>query len=144
MPADGHQRYPLINEVKRSLRHVDHLLAWHRTGPARRDVRGISVHRWGTGHRRFGRRETELTRTVFEELNWLDATGRLDPPVQGLAGLPPRLEEVLNHLRAGHAPKQIALTLRLSVHTVRDHIKRIYARAEVRDRSELMALLNRR
>jgi DNA-binding CsgD family transcriptional regulator len=143
MPSDGHHRYPLITDVKRSLRHVDHLLAWHRIGRDRRDVRGISIHRWGAGHRRFGGRETELARIVFDELNWLDATGRLDPPVPGLGGLPPRLEEVLNHLRAGHAPKQIAVTLGLSVHTVRDHIKRIYARAEVRDRSELMALLGR-
>ena len=144
LPSDEHRRYPLINDVKRSVRHVDHLLAWHRTGRDRGDVRGISIHRWGAGHRRFGRRETELTRIVFEELNWLDTTGRLDPPVPGLSGLPPRLVEVLSHLRAGRAPKQIAVTLGLSVHTVRDHIKRIYARAEVRDRSELMALLGRR
>jgi DNA-binding CsgD family transcriptional regulator len=144
LPDDGHRRYPLITEVKRSVRHVDHLLAWHRTGPARGNIRGISIHRWGGGQRHFGRREADLSRVVFEELHWLDLTGRLDPPVPRLAGLPPRLEEVLTHLRAGHAPKQIAVTLGLSVHTVRDHIKRIYARAEVRDRSELMALLGRR
>jgi DNA-binding CsgD family transcriptional regulator len=144
MPSDGDRRYPLITEVKRGLRHVDHLLAWHRTGPGGRDVRGISIHRWGARESHFGPRETELSRVLFEELSWLDATGRLDPPGPGLAGLPPRLQEVLGHLRAGHAPKQIAVTLGLSVHTVRDHIKRIYARAEVRDRSELMALLGRR
>jgi DNA-binding CsgD family transcriptional regulator len=51
---------------------------------------------------------------------------------------------VLSLLRAGRSPKQIAGEIGLSVHTVRDHVKRLYARAEVGDRASLMALLNRR
>jgi DNA-binding NarL/FixJ family response regulator len=105
-------------------------------------VRGLAVHRWGKGQRRFGKRETEVARVLFEELNWLYSTGRFDPPVPGLAGLPPRLAEVLDLLRAGQAPKQIAYRLGLSVHTVRDHVKRLYARAGVGDRGAFMAVLN--
>ena len=136
------QSYPLFYDIKRDVRHLDHLIAWHRIGPDRRDVRGLAVHRWGKGQRRFGKRETEVARAVFEELNWLYTTGRFDPPVPGLAGLPPRLAEVLELLRAGQAPKQIARRLGLSVHTVRDHVKRLYARAGVGDRGAFMALLN--
>jgi DNA-binding CsgD family transcriptional regulator len=134
--------YPLFYDIKRDVRHADHLIAWHRIGPQRRDIRAVSIHRWGKGQRRFGRRETEVARALFEELNWLYTTGRFDPPVPGLAGLPPRLAEVLDLLRAGQAPKQIAQRLGLSVHTVRDHVKRLYARAGVGDRGALMALLS--
>jgi DNA-binding CsgD family transcriptional regulator len=141
---DFRGRYPVFDAVKRDFCHVDHLIAWHRIGPARRDVRGISIHRWGRRQRPFGARETAIARIVFEELSWLDATGRLAARVPALADLPPRLAEVLDLLRAGHAPKQIAVELRLSVHTVRDHVKRIYHRAGVGDRGALMALLDGR
>ena len=144
VPDDDRRRYPLVMELCRDLGHVDHLVSWHRTGPDRRDVRAVSVHRWGRPARRFGPREIEIGRLVFAELDWLERSGRLEMPPQNLADLPPRLEEVLELLRAGHAPKRIARTLGLSVHTVRDHVKRLYARAGVGDRAALMALLTRR
>ena len=141
---DDRRRFPLVMDLCRELRHVDHLVSWHRTGPARADVRAVAVHRWGKPARRFGPRETEMGRMVFAELNWLETSGRLEMPPDCLTELPPRLAEVLHHLRAGHAPKRIARTLGLSVHTVRDHVKRIYARADVGDRASLMALFNAR
>jgi DNA-binding CsgD family transcriptional regulator len=143
--SDGdRRRFPLVMELCRELRHVDHLISWHRIGPTRRDVRAVSVHRWGKPGRRMGPRETEIGRLVFAELDWLERSGRLEMPPNCLADLPPRLVEVLELLRTGHAPKRIARTLGLSVYTVRDHVKRLYARAGVGDRASLMALLSRR
>jgi DNA-binding CsgD family transcriptional regulator len=144
VPGDELRSFPMVIELCREIRHVDHLIAWHRTGPGRRDVRAVSVHRWGKPQRCFGPREIEIGRIVFSELDWMDHTGRLDMPPEGLTDLPPRLAEVLALLRAGHAPKGIASRLGLSVHTVRDHVKRLYARAEVGDRASLMALFNGR
>jgi DNA-binding CsgD family transcriptional regulator len=135
-------RYPWVLELKGNIAHVDHLLAWHRTGDDLRDIRGVSIHRWGKRERRFGQRETALAHVVFAELNWLYTSGRLDPPVAGLTDLPPRLADVLGLIRTGLAPKQIAAQLGLSIHTVRDHIKRLYARAGVGDRGAFMALLS--
>lgn len=141
---DERRRFPMVMELCRELRHVDHMISWHRIGPAGRDIRGVAVHRWGKPARRFGPREIEIGRLLFAELDWLEQSGRLQMPPNSLAELPPRLAEVLELLRAGHAPKRIAQMLGLSVHTVRDHVKRLYARVEVGDRASLMALLNRR
>jgi DNA-binding CsgD family transcriptional regulator len=144
MADDDLRRFPMVRELCRDLRHVDHLISWHRIGPGRRDIRGVAVHRWGNPARRFGPREIEIGRLVFAELDWMQRSGRLEMPPDCLTDLPSRLAEVLEQLRAGHAPKRIARTLGLSVHTVRDHVKRLYARAEVGDRSSLMALFNGR
>jgi DNA-binding CsgD family transcriptional regulator len=144
LPQDEFHRYPMVRELCRDLRHVDHLISWHRIGPRRRDIRGVAVHRWGKPARRFGSREIEIGRLMFAELDWLERSGRFEMPPDCLTDLPPRLAEVLELLRAGHAPKRIARTLGLSVHTVRDHVKRLYARADVGDRAALMALFNGR
>jgi DNA-binding CsgD family transcriptional regulator len=143
VPEGDRRGFPLAMDLCRELRHVDHLVSWHRIGPGRRDVRAVSVHRWSKPARRFGPRETEIGRLVFAELDWLERSSRLEMPPNCVTDLPPRLAEVLSLLRAGHAPKRIAQTLGLSVHTVRDHVKRLYARADVGDRASLMALLNR-
>jgi DNA-binding CsgD family transcriptional regulator len=144
VPDDDRRRYPMVMELCRELRHCDHLVSWHRIGPARRDVRAVAVHRWGSAARRFDAREIEIGRLVFAELDWLETHGRLEMAPACLTDLPPRLAEVLRHLRAGHAPKRIAHTMGLSVHTVRDHVKRLYARAGVGDRASLIALFNGR
>jgi DNA-binding NarL/FixJ family response regulator len=49
----------------------------------------------------------------------------------------------VHHLRAGLVPKEIASKLNLSVHTVRDHIKRIYDKLGVCDRAEFAAIFDR-
>jgi DNA-binding NarL/FixJ family response regulator len=53
--------------------------------------------------------------------------------------LSPREREVLNGLAVGHAYKQIADQLGVSIHTVRNYIRRIYEKLHVRSRTEAVA-----
>jgi DNA-binding CsgD family transcriptional regulator len=137
-------RYPLFAQVTRDSRHVDHLVGWHHKGcdalgAPSGDISGVSLHRYGKGKRLFEGREIALVKLLYEELQWMHATGRLSPSPTGADDLPPRLKEVLDLLLLGQAPKQIAHTLNLSVHTVREHIQRLYDRFEVAGREELSA-----
>jgi DNA-binding NarL/FixJ family response regulator len=53
--------------------------------------------------------------------------------------LSPREREVLNGLAVGHAYKQIADQLGVSIHTVRNYIRRIYEKFHVNSRTEAVA-----
>ena len=52
--------------------------------------------------------------------------------------LPPRQREVIEHLFRGHSDKQIADHIGVALPTVRSHLRRIYARFDVQDRTELV------
>jgi DNA-binding CsgD family transcriptional regulator len=55
------------------------------------------------------------------------------------AELAPREREVLNGLAEGQAYKQIADRLGVSIHTVRNYIRRIYEKLHVQSRTEAVA-----
>jgi DNA-binding CsgD family transcriptional regulator len=147
---DARQRaaFPLFTQVAGDARYVDHLIAWHQKEPPvdgnpAGEVFGISIHRYGRGEKLFAGREVALAQLLFEELHWLHSTGRLETPT-ATTDLPPRLKQVLDRLLAGRAPKQIAAELDLSVHTVREHIRRLYDRFGVDGRDTLAAKFLRR
>ena len=79
---------------------------------------------------------------------WLSNGGdngqpKVAEPVRELeAKLSPRLKQVLGFLLRGYQADLIAEELGLSVHTVYEHMKRLYVQAGVRDRRELIAKLN--
>ena len=100
----------------------------------------LSVFRT-VGDRPFAPRDGALQRFAMAEVGRLIDRGHLSlgPPPAGGGGLPPRLQQVLDGIKVGQAPKVIARDLGLSVWTVRDHIKRLYAKYDVRGRDELMA-----
>ena len=54
-------------------------------------------------------------------------------------GLSPRERQVTDRLVAGHATAEIARSLYLSPHTVRDHVKAIFAKTGVSSRRQLVA-----
>lgn len=56
-----------------------------------------------------------------------------------MADLSPREKSVLDGLAAGLAYKQIAAQLDVSIHTVRNYIRRIYEKLHVRSRTEAVA-----
>lgn len=58
-----------------------------------------------------------------------------------LASLSPREEEVLRHLMEGYRVKTIARKLLISQHTVRNHLKKIFAKLDVRSQTELLEKL---
>ena len=55
------------------------------------------------------------------------------------SGKSTREREVLNGLAEGLAYKQIADQLEVSIHTVRNYIRRIYEKLHVRSRTEAVA-----
>ena len=66
---------------------------------------------------------------------------------QGAAVLSPlsqRGVEILRLLAAGHAYKQIAVDLNISINTIRTHIKRIYEKLHVHSRTEAIRLFQDR
>ena len=69
---------------------------------------------------------------------------RAAPPAPGEAALSAREREVLDRLAEGLAYKQIAERLSLSIHTVRNYIRRIYEKLHVQSRTEAVAKYLRR
>lgn len=61
--------------------------------------------------------------------------------VAGLDALSPREREILKALLEHRRPRQIAQELFISVHTVRNHLKSIYAKLDVHSHAELVELL---
>ncbi|WP_379127677.1 response regulator transcription factor [Paenibacillus sp. sgz500958] len=59
-------------------------------------------------------------------------------------GISPREEEVLEQIILGKTNKEIANTLFISEHTVKNHISRIFDKMEVTDRSQIIAIIYKR
>jgi two-component system response regulator TctD len=94
-------------------------------------------------------REECVRRTAVEALHAVEAGASpavapepSDPELNDrLASLSPREGEVLRHLLEGYRVGTIARKLFISPHTVRNHLKKIFAKLEVRSQTELMEKL---
>jgi two-component system, NarL family, response regulator len=62
-------------------------------------------------------------------------TSRAETPV-----LTPRLREVLSLVAEGYSTADVARELRLSKHTVKNYMERIFQRLGARDRTEAVAI----
>jgi len=80
-------------------------------------------------------------RAVAKGEQWMpkDVTSRLASR-KSFEQLTPRELQVLNELAKGLANKQIADSLRITEHTVKDHVKNILAKLRVADRTEAVAV----
>lgn len=93
------------------------------------------------GRRAFTIRELDLLRLLHREVAALygtrlaPLTGSKDP------ALTPRIRQVLGLLVQGLGEKEIAQALRISPHTVHDHVKALYRQLGVRSRAELLSRL---
>lgn len=76
-----------------------------------------------------------FSRTVIEKLAHLRRPGRPDKVPAGLADLTPREIEVLGLMCQGLSNKEIVKKLGVTQNTVRNHIARIYEKADVHDRA---------
>ncbi|MDX8439457.1 helix-turn-helix transcriptional regulator [Mesorhizobium australafricanum] len=76
-----------------------------------------------------------FSRTVIEKLAHLRRPGRTDKPTVSLADLTPRELEVLGLMCQGLSNIDIVKKLGVTQNTVRNHIARIYMKADVHDRA---------
>ena len=67
--------------------------------------------------------------------------GTASAGIRALAALSPREQEVLQEIRSGYRVSTIARKLYISPHTVRNHLKSIYAKLGVRSQADLMTKL---
>jgi DNA-binding CsgD family transcriptional regulator len=131
-------RFAQSARAMKELQLNDGLLAAARFGPGLNHVVGFSLH-CARSSRRLDQRGRDIARLAVREIERLRMTGtiRLSPPAP--EDLPPRLQQIFGRLLDGRSAKQIALDLNLSVHTVREHIQRLYGHHQVTSREELMA-----
>lgn len=87
----------------------------------------------------FRDRERCIAHLVTSEIDWLHRAGTDVPAAEGRGTLTPRQNQILLLLLAGDSPKQIARKLRLSVHTVNDHMKVLHRHFNASSRGELLS-----
>ena len=131
-------RYPELLAMMEQLEVGDGMIGAYRCGPDLDRIVGFSLHR---NHQspKFSDDEIALARMALEEIREMDRRGHLILREPTALELAPRLHQVLDRVLSGRAPKQIAQELDLSVHTVREHMQRLYQRYDVGSREDLMA-----
>ncbi|HEX4794098.1 MAG TPA: LuxR C-terminal-related transcriptional regulator [Humisphaera sp.] len=127
---------PTVSEARRSGNVDDFICSSCAIAPGA--LQGFILYRaWGAPY--FEVRQRRLLR--YFHLSLLRALRKSEAlqhaPVE-LVDLPPRVEQTLELLLAGHSMKQVAYTLGLSPHTVNDYMKILYRRAGVNSRAELL------
>jgi DNA-binding CsgD family transcriptional regulator len=132
------RRFPAFMDIKHSGRISDGAVSLVRqpTDPSR--IAGFGMHQFGNAGR-LTPRQKSLIAFATEEVQRLIELGHLVLPPTAEGRLSDRLQQILDRLLTGHAPKSIARELGLSVHTVRDYVKKLYRDFEVSGREELMA-----
>ena len=132
------QRFASVYEMVAAMNVTDGIVGAVRMGHNRDNVRGFSLHCMH-GEPPLGKRGHDIARLAITEIGRLIDTGAmpLGPPAPN--DLPPRLQQMLVRLMDGRSAKEIASELSLSVHTVREHLQRLYVRYDVASRDELMA-----
>jgi DNA-binding CsgD family transcriptional regulator len=86
----------------------------------------------------FTERENRIAHILLSEVPWLHDENWSDTLHRSFLDLSRRLHDVTNLLVQGMGRKQIASELNLSVHTVNDYVKDIYARFEVHSQGQLV------
>ena len=86
----------------------------------------------------FTEREKRITHILLTEVTWLHGLGWPEDMGMSVPNLPPRHRTVLNLLLDGHSRKEIAIRLGISIHTVSDYVKQIYAAFGVQSHAELI------
>lgn len=103
---------------------------------------GFAMYRERGNTTPFTQRDCALLALVNRQLEWM-YRHELESHPEGWNDLPPRLLQVLTMLCSGLSEKQVAARMELSVHTVHEHVRRLYRRFNVTSRGELIALAGR-
>ena len=86
----------------------------------------------------FNERDNRIVHVMLSSVPWLHDEAWPNHPNRRVGVLSPRLHTVINLLLQGMGRKQIAAQMNISIHTVNDYIKDVYARFEVHSQSELI------
>lgn len=145
--ADAWHRSAHFNEVRRGMGVDDCVAAKIVVAETpSKVVQTVCIHR-AVHDGTFGPRHWQMMELFLAEAQpFIDPQESLTLRPQPIDGRPlsPRLAEVLGALLQGDSAKQIARRLGLSIHTVRDYVKTLYARFGVSGHGELLALFVRR
>lgn len=87
----------------------------------------------------FTPREARLAHIVLSEVSWLHHEGMPHQTSASIPVLPPRCRLILHQLLVGRPRKQIAADLGISIHTVNDHLKKIFSHFGVQSQVQLIA-----
>ena len=87
----------------------------------------------------FTPREARIAHIVLTEVAWLHEAGMPHAVARDVPVLSPRTRHVLFELVAGRPRKQIAADLGISIHTVNDHMKKIFSHFGVQSQVQLIA-----
>lgn len=99
---------------------------------------GIGLYR-KTGRPLFTEREGRIMHILLTEVPWLHQMGWPEDRCAKIPSLPTRCWIVHELLLQGYRRPEIASHLNLSIHTVNDYVKRIFAHLGVHSQSELIA-----
>lgn len=110
------------------------MVAWQRVAP--RHVQVLFLQR-RTGEEAYSARHARLLRLLMVELRRHQPERLRSCRESALAELPKRQLQVLACLLIGHTAKETAEQLQVSVHTVQEHIRRLYERSGSTNRAEL-------
>jgi DNA-binding CsgD family transcriptional regulator len=100
---------------------------------------GIGIHR-RLGRTPFTLRQRVITHLIISQIDWLHRAGTdVEANDDALLNITSRQREILIHLLGGDGRKQVARKVKLSEHTVNDHIKDLYRRLGVQSNTQLLA-----
>jgi DNA-binding CsgD family transcriptional regulator len=130
------RRYAATVAMMNAMEIGDAAIGAYRTGIDGDRLVAFSLHRDKTAAP-FDDNDYALIQFAIEKLREMQHRGHITfrPPLD--ADLSPRLQQVLERLLTGKSAKEIANELKLSVHTVREHLQRLYARYGVNSREDL-------
>lgn len=144
--SEAHKKYGPFNDWGAQMNLRDGVVAWARLDELQPGaMTGFALHRLGKS-RLLSHRDLELVKLATSELYRLAAKGWYSLPEftpdlnNRVKRLPARLRDVLMLVLSGRHPKGIAHDLNLSIHTVREHLQRLYRYFDVSGREGLMAL----
>jgi DNA-binding CsgD family transcriptional regulator len=132
------EKYSACVAMMKQMKLGDGFVAGYRTEKNNSRLIGVSLHR-DENAPPFTSAETALFPVVAEEIRELEKRGHLEFREMTDTDLPPRLAQVLDRVLSGKSAKQMAAELRLSIHTVREHVQRLYKRYNVNSREDLTA-----
>ena len=137
MDVDGHFTRKHVRELWHQAGVGELMISAHplRTG----ELGGIGIYR-NVGSPDFDLRHAKMVHIVLAEVPWLhEAAWQVEEQPTILPKLSPRRRTVLNLVLEGHARKEMAAQLGISIHTLDGYVKDIFRHFAVHSQAELIA-----